>query len=159
MTDLALPADLQPRTESWLTRPAIAPLLRHRAMSGALGIGGAVQMLLTALHIGGIDCPISGVFGVPCPGCGLSRACVALVSGSGEWLRMHALAPLFVAAVALTLFAAAAPERLRERLAERVAAIERAIAFPALALTVVWFYWLARVLYAPDQIRAVLIFH
>jgi hypothetical protein len=147
------------RTEPWFRRPAIAPLLRHRAMSAALGLGGAGQLILTALHVGIMPCPVPELFGIPCPGCGLSRACVALLSGDPHWLQLHALAPIFLIAIAFSLVAAAANQSLRQHLADRVAAIERATAFPALALAAVWLYWLVRVLYAPEQVHGILALH
>jgi hypothetical protein len=46
-------------------------------------------------------CPVAGTFGVPCPGCGLTRATLALLHGDVRGaLRFHPLvwlmAPLFV---------------------------------------------------------------
>ena len=40
-------------------------------------------------------CPARNVFGVPCPGCGLTRATEAMVVGDfGSMLRFHPLAPI-----------------------------------------------------------------
>jgi hypothetical protein len=49
-------------------------------------------------------CPVAGTFGVPCPGCGLTRATLALLRGDVRAaLHLHPLvwlmAPLFVAFV------------------------------------------------------------
>ncbi|HEY5724342.1 MAG TPA: DUF2752 domain-containing protein [Methylomirabilota bacterium] len=47
-------------------------------------------------------CPIRRLIGLPCPGCGMSRALVAL--GRGEWARaidLHPLAPVLVLEVFL----------------------------------------------------------
>jgi hypothetical protein len=48
-------------------------------------------------------CPLASVFGVPCPGCGLTRATLALAHGDlRHALELHplvlVLAPLFIAA-------------------------------------------------------------
>ena len=43
------------------------------------------------------SCPVRRLIGLPCPGCGVSRALLAL--GRGEWasaLALHPLAPLLV---------------------------------------------------------------
>lgn len=53
---------------------------------------------LAALGAAGIPlCPVAAVAHVPCPGCGLTRATVALLHGHlGEAVRMHPLAPIVV---------------------------------------------------------------
>ncbi|HEX3775410.1 MAG TPA: DUF2752 domain-containing protein [Polyangiaceae bacterium] len=63
----------------------------------ALGIGGAFA-LIVATHFP--LCPMAGVFGVPCPGCGLTRATLALLHGDvRRALSLHplvfAISPLF----------------------------------------------------------------
>lgn len=72
----------------------------------ALGIIGAVGLLLASeLPV----CPTALFFGIPCPGCGLTRATRALLHGHvHEALALHplvfVLAPLFFGAMAKVLF-------------------------------------------------------
>lgn len=45
-------------------------------------------------------CPVRAFFGVPCPGCGMSRAAAALVRGDlHEMLHMHPLSPVILPVV------------------------------------------------------------
>ena len=132
-------------------RPIVAPLIRHRASAAAIGIASAAQVVLTTLHLPGLDCPFLRLSGVPCPGCGLSRACATLVTGSPEHsLRMHAFALPVLIAVAVLLVSAALPERARQRLADAVECAERATGVAFLLLVSIMIYWLARLLYAPQ---------
>jgi len=69
----------------------------HRSLIVAMfaGIFGAIVALRMPF------CPLASVFGVPCPGCGLTRATLALAHGDLEHaLELHplvfVLAPLFV---------------------------------------------------------------
>jgi hypothetical protein len=60
---------------------------------------GALGALIVSTHVP--FCPMAAVLGVPCPGCGLSRATLALLRGhTGEALRFHPLvlliAPVFL---------------------------------------------------------------
>jgi len=69
---------------------------------------GRLILLALALALFGVAirfelplCPLAGTFGVPCPGCGLTRATLALLHGDvREALRLHPLVwllmPLFV---------------------------------------------------------------
>jgi hypothetical protein len=77
-----------------------------------------------ALHIGmsmaGFSlwsCPIRAVTGVPCPGCGLTRATLELLRGdlTGS-LQTHAFAPVFLAALIIMLVSLVLPEEHRQRL-------------------------------------------
>ena len=60
-----------------------------------------------ALHIG---CPLRYLTGVPCPGCGMTRACVALLTAPGG-IKQHILTawryhPLAFVVVPLGIYAA-----------------------------------------------------
>ena len=90
-------------------------------------------------------CPMAGVLGVPCPGCGLTRATLALLHGDVRGaLQLHPLvlviAPIFAWAVtsaAIAYVRGPRPSRnLEPWLASRIAS---ALAFGLLALTLgVW---------------------
>ena len=90
-------------------------------------------------------CPMAGVLGVPCPGCGLTRATLALARGDLRGaLHLHPLvlviAPIFIWAVASAAFGYVRGPRsganLKPWLASRLATL---LAFGLLALTLgVW---------------------
>jgi hypothetical protein len=97
-----------------------------------------------------MPCPLLETTGIPCPGCGMSRACVALLKGDIEGsLHLHAAAPFLIAAIALLLAGGLLPPRPRAWLLGRVEQLEQTTHLPALLLICAVLYWLARLLYAP----------
>jgi hypothetical protein len=72
-----------------------SPSLPRTPLARAARIA-AFGAALAALAAAGVPlCPVAAVARVPCPGCGLSRATLALLHGNlGEALRLHPLAPL-----------------------------------------------------------------
>jgi Protein of unknown function (DUF2752) len=93
-------------------------------------------------------CPLAGTFGVPCPGCGLTRATLALLRGDVRTaLRLHPLVwlmgPVFVgflSAAVLELRRGEAPARR-----PRLAFSQKSITAVALLLAVASFgVWLSR---------------
>lgn len=58
-----------------------------------------IALVYLVFHLMGIGCPIKFVTGVSCPGCGMSRACLSLISGDiSDAFRFHPLfwiVPLF----------------------------------------------------------------
>jgi hypothetical protein len=79
------------------------PRARRTLVAAALAAGG------TALVVFGPPvCPTALFLGIPCPGCGLTRATLALMRGDvGAAVRLHplvfVLAPLFAAALGAAL--------------------------------------------------------
>ncbi len=137
-----------PRATRWLFAPVVAPLLRQRGVSLCLAIAGALQVGLTLQHAPAISCPFLEVTGVPCPGCGVSRACAALVRGHWQQsVQLHVFAPLFLVAIGLFAMAAALPNRRREAMAARIEAAEARSGVTILLLTGLMLYWLVRLLY------------
>ena len=142
-----------------LAQPMLAPLLRQRGASMAIAGAAIVQIVTTARSITLMDCPMLHWLGVPCPTCGMTRACVALLRGSPEWIRLHALAPIALITIALLSLAAVLPASAQAGLADRVETVERRTALPALALAAVLLYWIVRLIYAPAMSSVLLVHH
>ena len=122
-------------------------ILRDRRL-GSLICGTAVlQLLLTLLGLPGWPCPIFHALGVPCPGCGLSRATLFLFQGHlREALTMHAFAPILVIALSVITFCAVAPKKQTELLVARTETLERYTGLTILLLSGLILYWLARLM-------------
>ena len=153
MTETAADIGPHPVTPPRLPfRPIVAPLILHRPAAAAIGIASALQIAATALHLPGIDCPMLRVVGIPCPGCGLSRACAAMVKGDPQHsLHMHAFAVPVLIGVALLLVTAALPASARERIGRVVERLESRTGITFMLLSALLLYWLGRLLYAPHE--------
>ena len=133
-------------------RPIVAPLIAHRGTATALGLVSAVQIVVTTLHLPGLPCPFLRVTGIPCPGCGLSRACAAMITGDPQHsLRMHAFALPILLGVATLLVSAVLPASKRMKISNAFARFERATGLTFLMMAALLVYWLGRLLYAPHE--------
>lgn len=134
-----------------VTKPVLAPLLKSREFCLiTVGILGA-HLTLVALGLPGWPCPIRSTLGIPCPGCGLSRAANTLLRGNWrEALTIHAFAPLFVLAVALVALVGLLPTPSRIKLVGWMEIAERRTGFFFWLLTALVVYWLARILLFPE---------
>jgi hypothetical protein len=102
----------------------------------------ALQVGLVWAHLPSWQCPFLAVFGIPCPGCGLSTASVQLFHGDfSAALRTHAFAPLLVLVMVLILLAGVLPARPRDALVEGVRRFERATGLSAILLAGLFIYW------------------
>lgn len=76
-------------TEVWLARGFISTLV----LLALLGLSG----LLEVTRISILPCPIRTVTGIVCPGCGMTRACLAVTAGDLDMaMRQHPFAPLLI---------------------------------------------------------------
>ena len=71
------------RATRWMFRPLLAPMIEERQIALIMAAVVVLQVGFTAAGITVWRCPIKAVSGISCPGCGLSRAMVQLVSG--DW--------------------------------------------------------------------------
>jgi hypothetical protein len=131
--------------------PLFANLLEQRRMS--LAILGAVglQAGLTMAGLPGWPCLFRHSLGLPCPGCGLSRAMAALLQG--EWdtaLNYHAFAPLILMVIVLVAAATLLPDRPRRRFIESIARLECRSGLGALIIAGMLIYWLGRLFFFSD---------
>jgi hypothetical protein len=127
--------------------PVLAVILRDRKFALAISGIALLQLLLGLLRLQGWPCPVFHALGVPCPGCGLTRATVCLLHGDlKQSIVLHAFAPVFVVTFAIVACSAVVPNRQRERLAFHTESLERSTGITGLLLIGLLLYWLARML-------------
>ena len=142
---------------AFVFRPLLTPLLATRKAAGALAILAPAQIAATSCHLPGWPCPLFHATGIPCPGCGLSRASAALLHGDIDHsLRMHAFALPVLLGVVLVLVTAVLPAVPRAKLLAVSERIERRTGLMALLLIALLVYWLARLVYAPQAFIALI---
>jgi hypothetical protein len=128
-----------------MDRTLFGSLLANRAVSACLCGAAALQLGLRVFGAGGWPCPFLLAFGLPCPGCGLSRAAVILLSGDlRRALTLHAFAPFFVAVLTLLFIATVLGPQERARAAEWVGRIEQRTGISLWLLGALLAYWALR---------------
>ncbi len=120
-------------------------LLADRPLALALCGAATVQLGLRIAGLAGWPCPFLSATGVPCPGCGLSRAAVELLGGHvADALARHAFAPGALVGLGLLLAAAVLAAGPRARLIGWVGRIEARTRFAAWFLGALLLYWALR---------------
>jgi hypothetical protein len=130
----------------WFFRPALAPILQKRSVLILLAGLAVVQLALTAAGWGAWKCPIYSVLGIPCPGCGLSRAMLLLAQG--QWraaIHMHAFSPVMLAAVIGFAIAGVLPRKQLQNILFSIATVERYTGIVVILTLAVLIYWGLRV--------------
>jgi hypothetical protein len=125
--------------------PVLSPLLRDRKLVLAITVVAFLQLVLTSVGLPGWPCPFLHVVGIPCPGCGLTRAMIFLLHG--DWRRslaFHAFAPLFIVALMIAITTALLPESARQRIVTSTEVLEHRTGITGLLLVGLILYWLAR---------------
>jgi hypothetical protein len=127
--------------------PVFSPVLRDRKLAAILTGIALLQIVLVFSGVAGWPCPFLHATGLPCPGCGLTRATVFLFRG--EWsqsIRLHAFAPLLALGFISIACIAVAPETTRTKIIRRLESFERQTGITGLLLIGLLVYWLARLL-------------
>ena len=139
---------LTSRFATQLSTPILSSLLDNQATRLAIVGGAALHCSLVLAGLPSWNCPIRDNLGIPCPGCGLSRATTALLQGDVETsFSYHAFAPLFLIAFGLILVATVLPPTSQSRFIRWVEQAERYTGATAILLVVFVFYWLARLIF------------
>jgi len=125
--------------------PVFSSLLSSRLAAGVIVGAGGLQLGLYALGLPGWVCPFKAVFGIPCPGCGLTEALYELLRGHPVTsLRVHAFAPLFLMALFVLLVSILLPKGWREKLIAVIGRSETHTGFTAWVLSGLMLYWVIR---------------
>jgi hypothetical protein len=130
--------------ETWFT-PSFSTLIHNRTESLAIVGAGA---LLVGLHLAGLPgwvCPFKSLFGLPCPGCGLTAATGQLLHGQFiASLHTHAFAPIFAVSYLVMAVVLFLPEKQRESAVAWIAKFEQRTGITSLILSAVLIYWVIR---------------
>jgi len=140
------PAEGAPGWAGWFFRPALAPIFQKRSVLILFAGLAVVQIALTAAGWGAWKCPIYSVSGMPCPGCGLSRAMLLLAQG--QWsaaIHMHAFAPVLLAAVIGFVAAGLLPRRQLQNILVCIATVEQYTGIAVVLSLAMLIYWGLRV--------------
>ena len=128
----------------------LAALLRDRRVSLGVTAVAAAQVAGVAAGVGGWPCPVKAAFGIPCPGCGLTRASVALLRGEfATAFGLHAFAPVLLLGVAAFAVAGFLPGARRDAFAAFVGRVERRTRAAYVVLAGLLLYWSVRLLFLP----------
>ncbi len=125
-----------------LNTPLIAPIIKDRSLSLVITCACATQITLFALTGHGWQCPIKATLGIPCPGCGLTHATLALFQGNWQSaLNEHAFAPFFILGLVVIAVGCLLPSGYRNMLVKLVTAMEQRTGFMAWFLISLMVYW------------------
>jgi hypothetical protein len=130
-----------------LFTPILTPLLSNQFLCRAIAGAAAVHLSLVALGLPSWPCPIRHGLGVPCPGCGLTRAIKALAVGHWQQaIEIHAFAPLAAAVVTLIGYVSLAPAGHRRWILRHCTQIEQKTGLSVIVVTLFILYWFIRLL-------------
>lgn len=135
-------ASVSSRLAGLIFAPTLALIIQNRCFLALIAGLSILQVGLTAAGWRGWQCPIHFISGVPCPGCGLSRAMALFIQGKWQTaIAVHAFAPILAVAVGFLAIAAIMPRSLQHRTARHVAAWERRSGFVAFVVLAMFIYW------------------
>lgn len=128
----------------------LASLLRDRRVALVVTAVAAAQVAAVAAGVGGWPCPLKSATGIPCPGCGLTRASVALLRGEfATAFGAHAFAPVLLGGLAAFAVAALLPAARRDQFAALVGRVERRTKAAYVVAAALLLYWSVRLLFLP----------
>jgi hypothetical protein len=146
-----------PTRFEFVFQPALSSVLWHRATALMIAAMAFVQVILGWFHLPGWTCPAWAATGYPCPGCGLTRATVALLHWDLHAMaRLHLFAPAALAAFAFVVAAGVLPTPMRRRLMASLETVERSTGVTMLLLVALVVYWITRLCFDRDVLVAVL---
>ena len=131
-----------------LRQPHLTSILLNRPVRMSITGFVVLQITLTWAGLPGWACPVLDSLGCPCPGCGLTRAMVALISGElKEMIAYHALAPFFLLGLILIALVTILPATLKQPIIISVEQLEKRTGITGIFLLVLVGYWLIRLVF------------
>ena len=129
----------------------LAPMLRDRkfglVLIGALGL----HVGFSSMNLPSWECPFFRLTGMPCPGCGLTRACLLLLRGEVQAsITFHAFAPIFILLITMMIVTTLLPKAVTEPLIHKAELWERQTGLTLIILGGLILYWLARLFLFPN---------
>jgi lysylphosphatidylglycerol synthetase-like protein (DUF2156 family) len=131
----------------------VSKLVRQQRFCQVLLAVACSHFLLVSLNLPGWPCPVRHGLGIPCPGCGMTRAIAALVKG--DWsgaMAIHAFAPFALLTMAFIAAAALLPHRQTSRLSIWVAQVEKRTGISLILTLLFVTYWLIRLIFFNHQL-------
>ena len=134
-------------SQATLFRPILSTILRDRRLGTVVFGVALLQLFLGLFGLPGWTCPVFHTFGIPCPGCGMTRATVFLFRGNWkEAMTMHAFAPIFLVGLAVVAFCTVGPRRQIDRVIAGTERLERHTGITTILLAGLILYWVTRLL-------------
>jgi len=128
----------------------LASLLLDRRVALGVTVVAAAQVAAVSAGVGGWPCAFKAATGIPCPGCGLTRASVALLRGEfAAAFGAHAFAPVLLLGLAALAVAALLPAAPRAAFAGLVERFERRTRASYVLVGAMLLYWSVRLLFLP----------
>jgi hypothetical protein len=128
-------------------QPIFSTILDSRVETAAIVGFGVVHVGLSMMGLSFWNCPILAATGVPCPGCGLTRATMQLFHGNiSDSLQTHAFAPIFLMALLLMITVLVLPESAGTKIINFVNRLETRNGITAWVFSSLMLYWAFRLI-------------
>lgn len=128
--------------------PIFAQILESRPTSMLIVGAAVVHGGLNLMGLPSWECPIRHTLGVPCPGCGLSRAIGSLLHGDWQTaMTYHAFAPIFLASLIFMGMVLLLPAVPRQRVVDWTRLFEIRTGLVAVGLVGLMIYWVIRLVF------------
>jgi len=126
----------------------VSPILRERKLALSIFASGLVLLISFAAGVSVWPCPFLHITGIPCPGCGLTRATYFLLRGDfRDAMKFHAFAPVVVIGLVVVGIAGVLPENARQRWVKNIERFEGRFAIGIILIVGFMGYWVGRLVF------------
>jgi hypothetical protein len=132
--------------QTWYA-PVFSSLLENRREGLIIFGASALHLGLSLAGVPAWKCPILAGTGIPCPGCGLTRAVIQLLHGDiALSLQTHLFAPVFFFTLFIMFVAILFPEKHRQMLVSTFNRLETRYGLTSYLLSALMLYWCIRLM-------------